>query len=148
MGELIGDFDDGSGPLPTVMTGPVEIVTRNKGTDQTGTFQTEILSMSLSGDVGGVSLEIRESPSLASPGQVRVLDIGSGLYQIDSFFDVFVELSVDGGPFQPQTNEAARVQLVPEPGRLLMLLTGVPFTFWLARRRAHMRSQMRGRREG
>jgi hypothetical protein len=118
-------------------------VTRNGGSaSQTGTFQTEILSMSLSGDVGGVSLEIRESPSRAAPGQVRVLDIGSPLYQIDSFFDVFVELSVDGGPFQPQTNEAARIELLtlPEPGQLLMLLTSLPYLRWLARRRARSKA--------
>ena len=87
-------IDDGSGPQQVVLTGPVEVVTRAKGASQTGTFQTEILSMSLSGDVGGVSIEIRESPvKQSSPGQVRVLDIGGGQYQIDSFFDVFTELS-------------------------------------------------------
>jgi hypothetical protein len=85
--------------------------------------------MSLSGDVGGVSIEIRESPSSRSPGQVRVLDIGGGDFQIDSFFDVFTELSVDGGPFQPQTNEASRIELipVPEPSRLLLLVSGALF---------------------
>jgi hypothetical protein len=125
-----GEFDDGSGPQPVTMTGPVKVLTQNAGgTNQTGTFQTEILSMSLSGDVGGVSVEIRESPSSRSPGQVRVLDIGGGDFQIDSFFDVFTELSVDGGPFQPQTNEASRIELipVPEPSRLLLLVSGALF---------------------
>jgi hypothetical protein len=138
-----GTFDDGSGPLPVTMSGPVKILTQNGGssTNKTGTFQTEILSMDLSGDVGGVSIEIRESPVKASPGKVRVKDIGGGLFQIDSFFDVFVELSVDGGPFQPQTNEASRMELmpVPEPGRLLMLLVGVPFVLWLAGRKQRKR---------
>jgi hypothetical protein len=109
-----GTFDDGSGPQTTSLAGPVQILTQNGGnSSQTGTFQTEIISMSLTGDVGGVSIDIRESPNRASPGQIRILDIGAGSYQIDSFFDVFLELSVDGGPFQPQTNEASRLELVP-----------------------------------
>jgi hypothetical protein len=109
-----GTFDDGSGPQPTSLVGPVQILTQNGGnSSQTGTFQTEILSMSLTGDVGGVSIDIRESPSQRSPGQVRILDIGGGSYQIDSFFDVFTELSVSGGAFQPQINEASRLELVP-----------------------------------
>jgi hypothetical protein len=141
-----GTFDDGSGPQLTTLVGPVQVLTQNNGgANQTGTFQTEIISMSLSGDVGGVSIEIRESPSMPSPGQVRVLDIGGGNYQIDSFFDVFTELSVDGGPFQPQTNEASRIELtpVPEPSRLLMLLTGAPFLHWLAGRKERKQKETR-----
>ncbi|MBW2417960.1 MAG: hypothetical protein JRH19_05410 [Deltaproteobacteria bacterium] len=129
-----GVFDDGSGPQLATLTGPVKVVTRGKGGATTGSWDTEILSMDLSGDVGGVSIDIRKSPTRSSPGEVRVDDIGSGLYQIDSFFDVFTELSVDGGPFQPQTNEAARMDL-PEPAQLLLLLAGVPLLHWMSRRR-------------
>jgi hypothetical protein len=107
-----GIFDDGSGPQLVELTGPVKIITRGKGGATTGSWQTEILSMDLTGDVGGVSIEIRESPGLPSPGEVGVADNGDGTFQIDSFFDVFTELSVDGGPFQPQTNEASRLDLV------------------------------------
>jgi hypothetical protein len=135
-----GLWNVGFGPQLVTMTGPVQIIAYDKHTTE-GSWQTEILSMDLSGDVGGVSIEIRESPVKASPGKVRVKDIGGGLFQIDSFFDVFVELSVDGGPFQPQTNEASRMELmpVPEPGRLLMLLVGVPFVLWLAGRKQRKR---------
>jgi hypothetical protein len=139
-----GTFDVGSGPQTATLTGPVTVLTQNAGgANQTGTFQTEMVSMRLSGDVGGVSIEIRESPSKASPGQVRVLDIGGGNFQIDSFFDVFTELSVDGGPFQPQTNEASRMELMylPEPSQVVMLLTGVPVLYWLVGRRARKRGQ-------
>ena len=68
-----GTFDDGSGnPQPVVLTGPVTTVVRGKGGATTGSWQTEILSMDLSGDVGGVSIDIRESPVLASPGEEEV----------------------------------------------------------------------------
>jgi hypothetical protein len=129
-----GIVDVGAGPQPVVLTGPVETLVRRKGGATTGSWDTEILSMNLTGDVGGIPIEIRESPSLPSPGVTRVDDIGGGQFEIDSFFDVFTELSIDGGPFQPQTNQATRVEL-PEPSRLLMLLAAIPLLHWLARRR-------------
>ena len=130
-----GVVDDGSGPQPVVLTGPVKTVVRGKGGATTGSWQTEILSMDLSGNVGGVDIDIRESPGRRSPGETRIDDIGGGEFQVDSFFDVFTELSVDGGPFWPQTNEAERMNLVPEPAELLLLLTGLPLLHWMSRRR-------------
>ena len=50
-----GQVDVGGGPMPVTLTGPVTIVTFGKTGNTTGTFQTEILSMDLSGDAGGVS---------------------------------------------------------------------------------------------
>jgi len=110
-----GTVDMGGGPVPVTLTGPVTTVVRGKGGATTGSWDTEILSMSLSGDVGGVSIEIRESPNLPSPGHTSVVDLGGGQWQIDSFFDVFTELSVNGGGFQPQTNPGGRMELVPTP---------------------------------
>jgi hypothetical protein len=108
-----GQVDLGSGPVPVALTGPVTIVTYGKTGHTTGTFATEMVSMSLTGDVGGVPIEIRESPSLQSAGQTTITDLGGGLWAIDSFFDVFTELSVNGGPFEPQTNGPGRMTLVP-----------------------------------
>ena len=110
--DAVIDLNDGTGPHLTTLSGPVTTLAKGKGGATTGSWQTEILSMDLSGDVGGVSIEIRESPSLPSPGETSVLDPGDGTFQVDSFFDVFVELSVNGGPFQPQTNGAGRMELV------------------------------------
>ncbi|MHC4697218.1 MAG: hypothetical protein ACYTFA_10780 [Planctomycetota bacterium] len=110
---LEGLVDMGGGPVPVALTGPVTVVALGKTGNTTGTFSTEIISMSLTGDVGGVPIEIRESPSLASTGQTTITDLGGGLYQVDSFFDVFTELSVDGGPFDPQTDGPGRMVLVP-----------------------------------
>jgi len=58
-------------------------------------FNTELLSLSLSG--GGLPAMIRESPTLPSNGGIDQRDLGGGLYRLDSFFDVFTELSLDGG---------------------------------------------------
>jgi len=129
-----GTVDVGAGPQSVELTGPVQIRTLRKGGASTGSWDTEMLSMSLSGDVGGIPIEIRESPNRSSPGETRVDDLGGGQFEIDSFFDVFTELSIDGGPFQPQTNEATRVEL-PEPSRFLMVLAALPLLRWLAGRR-------------
>ncbi len=108
-----GLVDLGGGPMPVTLTGPVTVVVFGKTGNATGTFQTEILSMSLTGNVGGIPIEIRESPGLAASGQTSITDLGGGEWQIDSLFDVFTEVSVNSGPFQPQTNGPGRMELVP-----------------------------------
>ena len=80
--------------------------------------------MSLTGDVGGMAVEVRESPSLGSTGSTSIVDLGDGNYEIDSFFDVFTELSVDGGPFEADTSGPVRMELCPEPATLGVLAFG------------------------
>jgi len=61
-----------------------------------GVLDTEMLSMdvTLGGSLAGVRL--RESPSRPSVGKHIIRTIDGG-YRIGSFFDVFLELSIDGG---------------------------------------------------
>ena len=115
--------DPGVGPLPCVLDGPMVMDVGLKADSTTGTFATEIVSMSLSGNVGGLPITIRESPFLQSAGQLSVTDIGGGLYHIDSFFDVFTELSVDGGEFTPSMN-LAHFNITPEPATMAVLSIG------------------------
>jgi hypothetical protein len=63
--------------------------------------------MDLTGLPGG--LMIRESPSLASSGQTTITDLGGGQFKIDSFFDVFTELSLDGGQSWHPSNGSMHV---------------------------------------
>jgi hypothetical protein len=85
--------------------------------------------MSLTGNAGGIPIEIRESPTLDSNGQTRVREGGNGSYNIDSFFDISLEISVNGGPFMPQVNGTTHMELtggneVPSLGPLgLVMLT-------------------------
>jgi hypothetical protein len=113
--------------VPVTLTGPVYTAVHNYTSGQTGTFQTEILSMSLTGSLLGTPVMVRESPTLASTGRVSIEGGGGGGggYRIESFFDVFTELSIDGGQtWGPDTEGPGVMQLCPEPTSLAILGLG------------------------
>jgi hypothetical protein len=101
------------------------LVTGNGG----GNWSTEMVALSLTGQApgGGPSIVLRESSSLPSPGQIVVSDLPDGTFQIDSFFDVFIELSVDGEPFVPADSSTQIVMnpQLPEPASAALLGLGV-----------------------
>ncbi|UCG49376.1 MAG: hypothetical protein JSU94_06255 [Phycisphaerales bacterium] len=104
----------------------VEVTVDGGATDQTtGSWDAEIVSMSLSGDVGGTPVVIRENPSIASKGRMTVTDLGNGRFSVESFFDVFTELSVDGGENWVAGDGPIRVELAPEPPREPTLVAGI-----------------------
>jgi hypothetical protein len=94
---LVTTVDIGSGPELATLTGPMETIAFDKAAVTTGVFQTEIVSMSLSGDVGGITLWLRESPTLASTGQTKIVEVCGGVFDIYSAYGLFSEVSVDGG---------------------------------------------------
>jgi hypothetical protein len=106
------------GPMivPLTLHGPVTVRLFNYNGMTTGTFQTEMLQLDLVGTLMGNPVMIRESPTLPSLGQTTVTDIGGGQFRIDSFFDVFTELSLDGGQtWIPDSSGPTRVNLIPSP---------------------------------
>jgi hypothetical protein len=60
-------------------------------------YDTEMLQLDISGGGLSAGMMIRESPTLASTGKTAISPAAGGGYLIDSFFDVFTELSMDGG---------------------------------------------------
>jgi hypothetical protein len=91
---------------------------------------TQITSMSLAGtfqgDSGSMGVSMFQSSSFATTGEHNVFDGGAGTFGIDSFFDLFTELSLDGGPRIP-SQASLYVGYVPEPtsfGLLALALAG------------------------
>jgi hypothetical protein len=111
---------------PITLTGPVSVKLFDYAPGETGTFQTEMLALSLIGV--GVPVLVQESPTKESRGQTIITQLGGGgLYRIDSFFDVFTELSIDNGSTWTPSLGATRVDLTntPIPGAWVMLLSGL-----------------------
>ncbi|MDA1335030.1 MAG: hypothetical protein O2794_03390, partial [bacterium] len=121
VGKLHGPGDNNcEGPgQGLVLEGPVVIKRGDEQTAPTGerTVQTEILSMDLRGispilgqvrlgeALGGSDPQDPDDPPCdprlgpgCSGGQTVLTDLGDGTFNVDSFFDVWTELSVEGGP--------------------------------------------------
>jgi hypothetical protein len=102
------------------------------------TWQSEMLQLDLAGGGLPAGLIIRESPTLASTGTSTIqCCLGGGGYHVDSFFDVFTELSIDGG--QSWTPGNAPLHLVgnlPEPSSAALALVAMVAIGWPAARRA------------
>ena len=60
-------------------------------------FALELLALDLSGMSLPAGVKLRESPALASSGHASFTEGPPGQFHIDSFFDVFFELSTDDG---------------------------------------------------
>jgi hypothetical protein len=126
-----------SPPAPMSAGGPGNTLAFGKAGFIVGTFNTELLSLNLNGSSPFGPFMIRESPTLASTGQTTITNIGGGLYRIDSFFDVFTELSIDGGNSWIPSQGSSHVVLdMPEPGTAALLGSGGLLWFGLRRRRA------------
>src|SRR5205807_7659323 len=93
-------------------------------------FDTEMTGLTLSGLPGG--LMFRASPTEHSRGATQSSSSATGgAFQIHSFFDIFPEISLDGGAsWSPATNGPVRMHLtdnapeVPKPTPNLPPLDG------------------------
>jgi hypothetical protein len=105
-----------------------------------GSWPIEILTMDLVGNHPTLGkVQLRKSPTLQSTGHYTLTPLGGGLtgYSVDSFFDVFVELSLDDGATWRQTDGPFRMNLtsVPEPAAVALVMVGVAGVLALVRRR-------------
>ena len=103
--------------------GPLEIMVSGKAGQTTGVFQAEVLSLDAQA-VGFPLVLLRERPTLQSMGMVTITDLGGGLWEIDSFFDVFTDLSPNSGASWLPDAASHRLTLLPEPATLSLLALG------------------------
>jgi len=88
----------GMGVIP--VNAPATFTVRIKKTGQIGnqeTFETEMTALDITGGTLPPGTMIRESPMFPSNGTATMNVSGGSGYMVNSFFDVFTELTVDGG---------------------------------------------------
>jgi len=83
---------------------------------------------------------LRESPSKASVGHTAIRESPTlpGHFLIDSFFDIFTELSVDGGQSWIPASSAMHLESVPEPSTFVLGalgILGLGFVAWRKKNR-------------
>ncbi len=106
---------DGQTWFPAQAGGPVAIQIHNTtGTGSTSTFDTEMLQLNLSGNGPFGPFMLRESPTRQSLGRHTIRSDPRG-FRISSFFDVFLELSTDGGATWVPADRSIRVQASAPP---------------------------------
>ena len=92
----------------------VQVLVANVGSGASGWFDTEMQALSFNLPAGGLpqGIMIRESPTEPSRGEVQMAVQSDGTYRVSSFFDIFTEVSLDGGgTWSPATNGPVRMEL-------------------------------------
>jgi len=106
---------------PTVhLTAPASVNVRVASSANSGStryFDTEMLALNISGGGLPSQIRLRESPTKASLGRTSMRQRASdGSYRVSSFFDIFTEISLDGGAtWSPQLNNPPGMALVQSP---------------------------------
>jgi len=114
--EIFGKVSVNDSPFQNAQgSGPTQVDVFNKVGNVTGTFNTELLSLNLSGTSPFGPFMLRESPTLASTGQTSISDLGGGQYRISGFFDIYTEQSIDGGNSWIPADSSSHNTLVPTP---------------------------------
>lgn len=101
------------GPLVLSGTMEEEVLGRTFST-QTGTWGTQLIALSLTGPALGNTLSVVLDNANASTGQTSLLADGNA-FLIDSFFDLFAELMLDGAPLLSAVTGPLRLTLADSP---------------------------------
>jgi hypothetical protein len=113
--EMEISYDGGSTfqPIRTNATNTMQITYQSSSGGE-DIYQTEMMQLDISGGDLPAGVLIRESPMLSSIGQTRIKPVPGG-YMIDSFFDIYTEISTDfGGSWMPSV-DPGYVELLVNP---------------------------------
>ncbi len=83
----------------------------SSGSSDERTFDTEMLALDLAGGSLPAGVMLRESPTLSSTGQTTIKRVANSSYRIGSFFDIFTEISLDGGATWTRSAASSNVKL-------------------------------------
>jgi hypothetical protein len=102
-----------------------------------GTFNAQITALDFAGTFLGHPFEIEQNPSQASTGITTINEVPgiTPMYQVTSFFDVFLDVSLNGGPFVPGPQRQANLSGTPEPLSGWCMLAGLASLVGLRLRR-------------
>ncbi len=84
-------------------------ITGGLGTGGTRFFDTEMLQLDIAGGGLPPGVMLRESPTRQSPGKTNVRTVAGG-FTVDSFFDIFTEISFDGGQTWSPSDRPVRIE--------------------------------------
>jgi hypothetical protein len=76
------------------------------------TFDTELVTFELGGSAAPAAT-VRESPALGSTGRTTITSLSGGQFRIESYYDVWLEISLDGGQTWHPADGAVRMTLGP-----------------------------------
>jgi hypothetical protein len=141
--KMTATIDIGAGPESVELEGPVEITTFGREEGELGTFDTEMVALELIGYVGGNSIVVSLDPLETSSGQVSISDNGNGTFDVDSFFDVHSQISINGGTPESQLDGPVRMTLqstAPAPSLgvvgVVVAVAAMGMIAWMRRRAA------------
>jgi hypothetical protein len=122
VGELVLAATSAGGPVVHRIEAPVHMVERitfGERRGDTQALETELVALDLSG--GGLprGVLVRESPGLSSLGRATITALERGRARIESVYDVWLELSTDGGRSWSRAEAAVRMTLAPEVARAI-----------------------------
>jgi len=135
--QVTGPFGGGPSTVPLTGAATIEFATLSADPGQPTYVGMQILSLTAT-NPNFPSILLRDSLTLASGGEGAVTYLNGERYNITSFFDVFTELSLDGGQTWTPSNGSmhlAGALVVPEPGTFILTAIGGMLLAFVAIRR-------------
>jgi len=125
---VVGDLSSGGVALGSFsVTGTLDLTLAGRSSlSETGTFAGMVTAENYAGSIAGIPLTFTLDPSMASTAQITIASLQEAppLFQIDSFFDIFSDISINGGLPIPVGGFPITGVAAPEPTTLLLL--GLP----------------------